>query len=313
MLKVGPKVVVILGPTGVGKSVVALKLAQRFDAEIVSFDSMQVYRHLDVGTAKVSREYRRKVPHHMIDVADPDERYHAARYMREARGVLAGIDDRGKGAIVVGGTGLYLRALLKGLFPGPAREDNLRGELLREARELGPPHLHRKLARLDPERAARVHENDLVRIVRALEVHHLTGVPMSAHIRHHRFDAAPRRLMKVGLICPRWELYGRIESRVERMFASGLVDEVDGLLRRGYSPDIRPFESVTYRPVVAYLHNRCGIKETVARVKRETRRYAKRQITWFRGEEGVRWIDLITPGWEGDLMERVSKFWEANG
>lgn len=303
------RMVILLGPTGVGKSAASLALAERFDAEIISADSMQVYRHLDIGTAKPGPEERRRVRHHLIDLVEPDEEFNAAIYRDEARKVVADLKMRNKRGLVVGGAGFYIRAFLKGLFPCPPKDEGLRQKLMDEAERLGRAHLHNRLRKVDPESAARLAERDLVRIMRALEVYELTGRPLSAHIKAHGFSEEPFDTLKVGLYRERDELYERIEKRVDGMLSAGLVEEVRGLLSEGYSPDIKPFRSLTYKHVIACLQKRTDPDEAVKRIKRDTRRYAKRQMTWFRAEGGILWLNASNPGWEERLEREVTRFW----
>ena len=305
-----PELAVIFGPTGVGKSRAALEMAAKYDGEIISADSMQVYRMLDIGTAKPSQEDRDRVRHHLIDLVNPDEDFDAARFVRYAMAALEDIGRRKKRTIVVGGTGLYFRALLGGLFACPRKDLGLRQRLQEEGEKRGSLALHCKLAEVDQESAAKVQPQDLYRIVRALEVFHLTGRPLSAHHEEHGFPVQDFRVLKVGLNLDRSLLYKRIERRAEEMFEKGLVEEVRNLLERGYPPNIRAFRTVTYRPVVNYLQGKLSFEEALTKVKTGTKRYAKRQMTWFRPEKDTIWIDVGWPGWEQALAKELTQFWE---
>jgi tRNA dimethylallyltransferase len=285
-------VVVIGGPTGVGKTAAAIELARALNGEIVGADSVQIFRHMDIGSAKPTRAERAAAPHHLIDVADPDEPWDAARYAREARRAVAGIHKRGRPPLVAGGTGLYIRALVAGVFSldGPGGDPDLRARLREAAETSGSPALHRRLAEKDPEAAARIHPNDAFRIVRALEVVEATGRPLTAHQADHRFEDAPYRLFRIGLYREREELYRRIERRVDAMLEEGLLDEARGLLARGYGPELKPMKAIGYRHMADHLAGRVPWDETVRLLKRDTRRYAKRQLTWFRAAPDTRWV-----------------------
>jgi tRNA dimethylallyltransferase len=284
-----PRVAVLVGATAVGKTAVALALAPSLGAEIVNADSLQVYRELDIGTAKPSLEERARVPHHLIDVADPPDPYDAARFCREGRAVLDDLTRRGAPPLVVGGTGLYLRALLGGLFaegePAPGVRDRVRQELA----SLGLPVLYARLIHLDPATASRLHPHDTYRIVRALEVMAATGKPLSEFIKAHRFQDAPYEVLKLGLELPREELYRRIDLRVELMLEAGWLDEIERLLRR-YPPNLKPLQALGYRHLINYLTGVWSWDEALTLLARDTRRYAKRQFTWFSSDPYIRWF-----------------------
>jgi len=287
----GHPLVAILGPTGSGKSSLGLKLAQSIGGEIVNCDSMQTIRQLDIGTAKPSQAEMALVPHHLYNVIDLDEFYSAGVYMKDARRVCSEVAARGKIPLVVGGTGLYLRALLKGIFQGPGKKPGLRGRLNEISRRRGTEFLHRMLARKDPDSAARIQANDLVRIVRALEINLITGGSISELQKEH-VPLAGYSVVKIGLNLPREELYDRINRRVERMFDAGFVKETERLLLAGFSPDSKGFEALGYRHAVAVIQGELSLEESIELTQRETRRYSKRQMTWFRKEENVHWISL---------------------
>ncbi|RPJ03261.1 MAG: tRNA (adenosine(37)-N6)-dimethylallyltransferase MiaA [Candidatus Aminicenantes bacterium] len=285
-----PVLVIVLGPTAVGKSRVAVDLALRFGGEIIGGDSIQVYRGFDIGTAKPGPEDRHGVPHHLIDIAGPEVQYTAADFVRDALEAARGIAARGRLPIVAGGTGLYLKALADGLFPGPGRDPAVRTALEAEAREKGLEALFRRLEAVDPEYARKIRGRDRVRIVRALEVHAATGRPISEHFIETRSPVAGRTVVRLGLRLEREALCRRIEDRVDRMFARGLVDEVRGLLERGVPESAPPFRALGYSHVLRLLRGEIGRDEAVALTKIETRQYAKRQMTWFRKMAGIVWF-----------------------
>lgn len=281
--------VAIVGPTGSGKSELALVLAQSFPAEIINCDSVQLYRYLDIGTAKLPFEQRRGILHHMIDVAAPDELVTAGDYARRVRPLLGEIIARGHLPMVVGGTGFYLRALLDGLFRGPGRDPALRARLLeREERRAGS--LHRLLARLDPPSAARIHPHDVNKLIRALEVCLLTRRPLSELFREGRDRLEGFRPLKIGLDPPRPLLYARLEARSRAMFEAGLIDEVRRILAMGYPPTSKALEALGYRQALAVLEGRLEPEEALRLTQRETRHYAKRQWTWFRRDPAIEWF-----------------------
>ena len=283
--------IAIVGPTASGKSALALGLAREREAEIVSCDSLQVYRGLDIGSAKASPEERREVPHHLLDVADPDEVFSAAEYARRARAALTGITSRGRLPLVAGGTGLYLRALTEGLFDGPPRHEETRRRLETLAERYGDARLHRLLRHLDPEAAARTAPPDRVRTVRALEVYRATGRPIS---EHHRQAAEPLRgyrILTVGLAPDRVKLRRVVEERTRAMLERGLVDEVRGLMGRGYGPELRPLQAIGYREAVAVVRGEMTRDEAEAAIVTATMRFAKRQMTWFRHQADVTWFE----------------------
>ena len=285
-----PVLVIVLGPTAVGKSRVAVDLALRFDGEIVSGDSIQVYRGFDIGTDKPGPAERRGVPHHLIDIVDPEVQYTAADFVRDALAAADAIAGRGRLPIVAGGTGLYLKALVEGLFPGAGRDPAVRAALETEAAAHGLDALFRRLEAVDPVYARKIRSRDRVRIIRALEVHMTTGRPMSDHFRDTRPPVEGRDVVRLGLELDRATLRGRIDERVERMFARGLIDEVRGLLDRGVPEGCPAFRALGYRHVLKHLRGEIGRDEAVTLTQIETRQYAKRQMTWFRKMAGVTWF-----------------------
>ena len=299
---------VIGGPTASGKTGLSLALAERFEAEIVSADSMQVYRHMDVGTAKPTPAERARAPHHLIDVADPDEHFDAAEYLTLARPLIENLDRQGRRVIVVGGTGLYLRSLLQGLFPGPKQDAALRERLKAEANAAGSEALHAGLGQVDREAAARIHPRDLVRIVRALEVFELTGRPISEFQKEHDLGERPYRTLFFCLNPPREELYETIEFRTREMFEQGLIEEVERLLKMGYSPDLKPMQAIGYKETIRHLRGRLSFEEAIAETAKNTRRYAKRQLTWYRAQPDIVWI---APTEADRAAEAAADFWRV--
>jgi len=282
--------IIIVGPTGVGKSAFALALAAGIGGEIISCDSMQVYKGFDIGTDKPSAEARKKVPHHLLDIVDGAAQFTAADFAALAFNAILAIGRRGGVPLVVGGTGLYFKALLDGLFPGPGRDEAVRRALDREAREHGLDHLWKRLETVDPIYAKKIGSNDRIRIVRALEVNAVTGVPLSTHFGRTQSRLQDYVAHKIGLQLEREELYRRIETRVDRMFERGLVEEVRALLASGIDETAPPFKALGYKFVLRFLKDQIGLEEAVVRTKIETRHYAKRQMTWFRKMDGVRWF-----------------------
>lgn len=303
-----PAIVVICGPTAVGKTALALNLAEHFDGEIVSADSRQVYRLMDIGTAKPSRAELQRVRHHLIDVAWPDEEFHAARFVDFAGEAIAGISRRDKRIFLVGGTGLYLRALTEGLLQAPSADQELRARLHDRADKEGSPSLHDDLARVDPETAARLHPNDLIRIVRALEVYEHSGSTISALQDEHGFNSQPYRTLRICPNIPRDELYQRIDRRAEEMFTQGLLEEAEALLRAGYDPALKALRTIGYRQAFALLRGKMSRLEALSDLQQSTRRYAKQQLTWFRRDESIIWLessaDFVT------IRELIEEFYD---
>lgn len=289
------KLVAVIGATATGKSQLGLALADALDGEVVSCDSTAVYRGLDIGTDKLPPAERRGVPHHLVDVADPREVYSAARYAADAADAIRGITARGRVPILVGGTGFYYRALVRGLFPGPARDEPLRARLHRVADRRGVDALFRWLARVDPPSARRIQPRDRKRLVRALEVYLLTGRPLTAHFQATAAPIAGLGVLAFGLRTPRAEAAARIARRVDEQFARGVVEEVRGLLATGVPADTHAFSGLVYRQVIELLQGVRSEAETRALIVRENLRYTRRQVTWFRKEPGVQWMDGTSP------------------
>lgn len=285
-----PPLVVVCGPTGIGKTSVAIDMALAFGGEIVGADSMQIYRHMDIGTAKPTPEERKAVRHHLVDIIDPDIPFDAARYAETARPIIAQLHGAGILPLVTGGTGLYIKALTQGIFQARPADPGVRDHLRRESESLGAPVLHERLRRVDPAAARRLHPHDAFRIVRALEIFETTGKTISEYHAEHRFAEAPYSVLRVGLEMEREALYDRINRRVEAMLDAGLADEVRKLLNMGYGPDLKAMGSIGYRHMVDFLEGRSSREEAVRTLQRDTRRYAKRQFTWFRKDPRVRWF-----------------------
>ena len=283
-----PRVVALVGPTGAGKTELGIALAQHFDAEIVNADSRQVYRRLDIGSAKPTPEQQAAVRHHLIDVVDPDESFDCARFRQLALAAIADITARGKRVLVVGGTGLYIKVLRSGVFEGPSRDPILRHQL--EAAEAqSPGTLHARLRSVDPDSAARLHAHDRMRLIRALEVFELTGRPISVWQREHAFRDQALSLRTLALQLPRAELYRRINARCTEMVRVGLIEEVRQLFAAGYAPQLPSLQSPGYREVGEYVRGVCDLATAVARMAQATRHLAKRQLTWFRGNRETIW------------------------
>ena len=299
LLKPDPLVVILLGPTGSGKTALSLALAERFGGEIVSCDSVAVYRGMELGTAKPTKDERARVPHHLIDVAEPDEAFTAGEYSRRARAALREIAARGRMPIVTGGTGLYLRALTEGLFAGPARREDLRARLRSSARRHGDVWLHRVLRRLDAATAERIHANDTAKVIRAIEVCVAARSPLSTLLQNQgKNPLTGFRLLRIGLNPPREQLYDRLNQRCAAMFAAGLVEETRGLLER-FGP-VKALDSLGYRQGRAVLAGTLSLEAGIGAAQQGHRNYAKRQMTWFRREPEVLWIEGF-----GDVAETV--------
>ncbi len=285
-----PPLVLLAGPTAAGKTTLAVRLAEKLGAEIVNADSMQVYRHMDIGTAKPTAAERKEIPHHLLDVADPDEPFDAARYVDLARPAVEDILARGKVPLVVGGTGLYMKVLTRGICSGPPSDPAVKEALLREEETVGLEGLFSELVRVDPRAASRIHPHDRQRVLRALEVFRISGVALSDLQSGHRFERTVFRAVKIFIYREREELYERINRRVDRMIEQGLEDEVRRLLLMGYGPDLKSMQSLGYRQMALHVLGKLSLIEAATLIKRDTRRYAKRQHTWFRGDPEFSWF-----------------------
>ncbi|MCJ7642540.1 MAG: tRNA (adenosine(37)-N6)-dimethylallyltransferase MiaA [Desulfobacterales bacterium] len=306
-----PRVVIILGPTGVGKSKCAMQLAEELGGEIVSADSMQVYQYMDIGTAKPTPDERKQIKHHLIDWVTPDQPFHAGLYRALGRKTIDQLFKEGKPIWVVGGTGLYIRALIQGLFTSPKIDPGIREKLKREAQEGSAGALHQRLREVDPATADRLHPHDLFRIIRALEIFDATGVPISFYRDQHRFGERPYRTLKIGLEIERQSLYHRIDQRVDRMIEQGLLQEVRNLLAMGYSPQLKPMQSLGYKQVIQYLTKKIGWEEAITQIKRDTRHYAKRQWTWFKADPEIQWRDASVD--RERLFQEIGSFLREGG
>lgn len=285
------KLIIILGPTAVGKSQIGLRLALEFKGEIINCDSMQVYRGFDIGTDKPSQEMLKLVPHHLLDIAEPKEQFTAASFVTHALRAIEEIIARHHLPFIVGGTGLYIQALTQGLFPGPGRDPEIRRSLEEEGKRYGFPSLHAKLLAIDPEYGRKIHPHDRIRIIRALEIYALTGKPISEHFKKTRPYLEDFLILKIGLKLEREELKKKIDERVERMFDRGIVEETQRLLQSGICPEAPPFQALGYRQVLRYLRGEITLEEAKELTKKETKQYAKRQMTWFRHMPGITWFN----------------------
>jgi tRNA dimethylallyltransferase len=300
-----PKVIVICGPTGIGKTSIGIRLAENAGGEIISADSMQIYRHMDIGTAKPTADEQNRIPHHMIDIVDPDEDFDAVRFAKLARERVMQLHHGGVRPFVVGGTGLYIKALLQGLFHSNPVDPAIRERFNKEAAENGSSGLYDRLKQVDPDTAERLHPNDTYRIIRALETIESSGRSISEHHRDHRFEDEPFNALKIGLQMDRAVLYDRIDRRVDIMIEAGLVDEVKKLLELGYSADLKSMQSIGYRHTVDFIEGRLSWDECVRTLKRDTRRFAKRQFTWFGADRQIQWYE---PDRLNDLIGLVEGF-----
>lgn len=297
-----PPLMVLLGPSAVGKSAVVLELAREMDGEIISCDSMQIYRGMDIGTAKPSVEEQNMIPHHLIDTVEPEDTYNVARFLREIESAVDETMSREKLPLVVGGTPMYLKAFLFGIFEGPSADPSLRETLQREADERGIPALWERMKRIDPEAADRIHPNDLRRIVRALEVYEKTGTPISALQNQWLENNPARDAALIGLSRPRETLYRRVDERVDKMVELGLVDEVKGLRNR-LGPTAG--RALGYREITEYLDGKCTLEETVQAIKNNTHNFIRKQTTWYRSLKGVIWIDVKDNEPPAETAEKV--------
>lgn len=300
-----PKIIVIVGPTGAGKTGLAINLARQLDAEIVGADSMQIYRHMDIGTAKPTTAEQAAAPHHMIDIVNPDEDFDAATYADMAGTVIRQIIGRGRLPLVVGGTGFYIRSLVYGLFEEGPSDPVVRKQLKQLAETIGNAALHQRLAAVDSQAAGKIHPNDTYRIVRALEVFETTGEPLTAFQQRHRSQEMRFTPLTIGVSWPRPILYDRINKRVETMMDQGLEAEVRGLMSQGYTRDLKSMQSLGYRHLTAFINDECSLQDTLITLKRDHRRYAKRQLTWFHADPSVQWM---TPDQPHAAIDRIRTF-----
>jgi tRNA dimethylallyltransferase len=285
-----PRLIVLAGPTGVGKTELALQLAAAIGGEIISADAMQVYRFMDIGTAKPTSEQRSLVKHHLLDVADPDEPFNAALFIKQAQPVIGALHAERKPIFVVGGTGLYIKALLGGLFAGPQADETLRASYRAVLSAHGPACLYEELKKKDEQAARRINPHDAIRIIRALEVFEISGQSIVEQHRQHHFGETRYDYLKIGLMMERQPLFDRIGQRTDQMMTGGFVEEVRHLLALGYAASLKPMQSLGYRHVTRYLEGLHDLPAAIAAIKRDTRRYAKRQMTWFGSDREMIWF-----------------------
>jgi tRNA dimethylallyltransferase len=303
-----PRVVILLGPTGIGKSKLAIEWAEELGGEILSADSMQVYRYMNIGTAKPTLDEQNRVRHHLIDLVTPDQPFHAALYRTLGRKTIDQLSQDKKPIWVVGGTGLYIKTLTQGLFYSPILDPQKRESLKQEAREKGGGHLYQRLKNVDPKTACHLHPNDLFRMIRALEVFDSTGTPISFYREQHCFGERPYLTLKIGLEINRERLYHRIEKRVNEMLEKGFLQEVEGLMEMGYGPALKPMRSLGYKQMVQFLLKEIEWDEAIRQMKRDTRHYAKRQWTWFKADPEVHWWDESAD--RQKILLEIKSFWK---
>jgi len=301
--------VIINSPTATGKTELAINLALEFGGEIISADSLQVYRYLDIGTAKPSQEQRNKVKHHIIDVVDPDEEFNAAIFTEQARIVIADLAKQRKPVFIVGGTGLYIRVLLKGIIETPTVDENIRSYYRQLWDSHGKEYLYDLLKRRDQDSARKINPNDSVRVIRALEVLEQSGESISAKQKRHSFADSPYKTYKVGIKIDRKELKQKIEMRTDKMIADGLLDEVKNILDRGYRDDLKPLQSLGYKQAMGFLRKEYNWGKALDLIKRDTWRYAKRQLTWFAADKEINWFGCDSLE---EISKNVEKFWKEN-
>ena len=306
-----PRIVILLGPTGIGKSKSAIQWAEELGGEIVSADSVQVYQYMDIRTGKPTLDDQKRVRHHLIDVVTPDQPFHAALYRTLGRKTIDRLFQNRKPTWVVGGTGLYIKTLTQGLFTSPKIDPHVKGNLRQEAKAMGAGALYERLKKVDPQTASHLHPNDLFRTIRALEVFESTGAPISFYREQHRFGERPYLTLKIGLEMGRDMLYRRIEERVDQMLDRGFLHEVERLMEMGYGPELKPMQSLGYKQMVQFLQREIGWDEAVRQVKRDTRHYAKRQWTWFKADPEVHWRNGSTD--RREIFLKIKSFWRGGG
>jgi tRNA dimethylallyltransferase len=301
--------VIINSPTATGKTELAVNLALEFSGEIISADSMQVYRYLDIGTAKPAMEERRGIKHHLIDVVDPDEEFNAALFAEQARAIISNLAGKGKPVFVVGGTGLYIRALLKGIIDTPDVDEDIRNHYRKLRDTQGKKYLYDLLLQRDAAAAAQINPNDSVRVIRALEVLEQTGESITVKQKKHSFSDTPYKTYKIGLQIDRKELKQRIELRTDKMIAAGLLDEAKGVLAKGYSENLKPLQSLGYKQIIEFLDNKYSWGNCIDLIKRDTWQYARRQMTWFAADKEINWF---SPASFDEIEKSVEKFLKEN-
>ena len=301
--------VIINSPTATGKTELAINLALEFDGEIISADSLQVYRYLDIGTAKPSQEQRNKVKHHLIDIVNPDEEFNAAIFAERVRIIIADLAKQGKPIFIVGGTGLYIRALLRGIIETPIVDENIRNCYRQLRDHHGKEYLYNLLQQRDADAARKIKPNDSVRVIRALEVLEQTGESISAIQKRHSFADCPYKTYKIGLQLARAELKQRIIMRTEKMIAEGLLGEIKSILDRGYSHKLKPLQSLGYKQVIGFIRKDYDWDNAINLINIDTWHYAKRQLTWFAADKEINWFK---PDFSGEIKKNVEKFWKEN-
>ena len=284
------RIIVICGPTGIGKTAFAISVAKQFNGEIIGADSLQIYQHLNIGTAKPDPKELKQARHHLIDFVDPKQEFDAGLYVKTADKAIQDITGRGRVPVVAGGTGLYIQALLHGLFRSKSICNQTLSRLTRQLEQKGPLNLYQKLESCDPEAAQKIHPNDSFRVIRALEVYETTGQKISEKQGLHKFGSLRYHSLKIGLTMDREHLYKRINLRVDQMLDQGLLSEVTSLLEQGYSLDLKPMQSIGYKHMGMFINNEVDWSEAVRLFKRDTRRYAKRQFTWFKKDRDIHWV-----------------------
>jgi tRNA dimethylallyltransferase len=302
--------VIINSPTATGKTQLAVNLALESGGEIISADSLQVYRYLDIGTAKPSMEQRRGIKHHLIDVVNPDEEFNASVFAEKARMIISDLAGKGKPVFIAGGTGLYIRALLHGIIDTPDVDENIRNYYRRLRDSHGKRYIYDLLLQRDAGAAARINQNDSVRIIRALEVLEQTGESILVKQKKHLFADCPYKTYKIGLQWDRKELKKRVIQRTQKMITDGLLDEVKSVLDRGYNENLKPLQSLGYKQMIGFLRNERNWENSIDLIKRDTWHYAKRQMTWFAADKEINWFSCDSPD---EIVKNVKKFWKENG
>ena len=294
-MKEKPRVAIICGPTGVGKTGISIDIAAQLNAEIVSADSMQIYRYMDIGTAKPTAAERARAPHHMVDIINPDDDFDARQYAAASRNIIDRLAAAEKPVLIVGGAGLYIRALVHGVFDAASGNPHIRIRLRQEMETAGTEAMFKRLQSCDPQSAVRIHPHDAYRILRALEVYETTGRPISSFHQSHHFGESFFHVLKMGLYRDRKTLYERIDRRVDQMMTDGLLNEVHSLLDRGFSSSLKSMKSIGYHQICDYIEGRSNWDAAIQTIKRDSRRYAKRQFTWFKSDPQLQWIDTDHP------------------
>lgn len=304
MKKEKMKIIALVGPTGVGKTDIGIEIAEKLGTEIISCDSMQIYKYMDIGTAKPTLEQQKQVKHYLINVVNPDEPFDAAEYRKQASETIHNL--KSKIPLIVGGTGFYLRALIDGLFDQPKIPREFRKEMDDKYQQLSTPLIHEILTKVDLDASQKIHPNDRKRILRALEVYEYFGTPISVLHRQQQKEESPYDPIIIGLELPRKELYARIDARVVKMFQKGWVEEVRELRKMGYSPNLQPMQSLGYKYINEFLDGKCNREDMIQLTQRDTRHYAKRQMTWFRADKRIHWMDVSASGFVSSLAKIIN-------